>query len=233
MNINLMMRPTMCSQPAVIFGVCRRYQIIISHLQRNFASRGMFFLKMGETMPDIQARLTRTVVLVGMMGAGKTAIGKALSARLAVPFEDSDAEIESASKLSIAEIFDRYGEPFFRDKESQVIARLLDGPPCVLSTGGGAWLSPENRAYMAGRAAVVWLKADLDLLWSRVKHKSTRPLLRTANPRATLAQLLETRTPAYEQAEFTVETRPDWSIDQTTAAVLDRLIKAGILESRE
>ncbi|WP_127558641.1 shikimate kinase [Nioella ostreopsis] len=187
---------------------------------------------MGETTPDIRAHLTRTVVLVGMMGAGKTAIGKALSAQLAVPFEDSDAEIEAASKLTIAEIFDRYGEPFFRDKESQVIARLLDGPPCVLSTGGGAWLSPENRAYMAERAAVVWLKADIDLLWTRVKHKSTRPLLRTANPRATLAQLLEARTPAYEQAEFTVETRADWSIDQTTAAVMDTLTRAGIVETR-
>jgi len=187
---------------------------------------------MGETTPDLQAHLTRTVVLVGMMGAGKTAIGKALSARLRVPFEDSDAEIEAASKLSIAEIFDRYGEPFFRDKESQVIARLLDGPPCILSTGGGAWLSPANRAYMAERAAVVWLKADLPLLWNRVKHKTTRPLLRTANPRATLAELLEARTPAYEQAEFTVETFPEWSIDQTMTSVLDRLIAAGIVEIR-
>ena len=113
-----------------------------------------------------------------------------------------------------------------------MIARLLDGPPCVLSTGGGAWLSPENRAFMADRAAVVWLKADLDLLWTRVKHKTTRPLLRTANPRATLAQLLEARTPAYEQAEFTVETRPDWSIDQTTASVLKTLTEAGIVETR-
>lgn len=188
---------------------------------------------MGETTPDNPVKLTRTVVLVGMMGAGKTAIGKALSAQLGVPFEDSDAEIEAASKLKIAEIFDRYGEPFFRDKESKVIARLLDGPPCVLSTGGGAWLSPENRAYMAKRAAVVWLKADLDLLWTRVKHKSTRPLLRTATPRATLAQLLEARTPAYEQAEFTVETRPEWSIEQTTASVMDTLTRAGILEIRK
>ena len=187
-------------------------------------------MKMGESTPDLQAQLRRTVVLVGMMGAGKTAIGKALSARLAVPFEDSDAEIESASKLSIAEIFDRYGEPFFRDKESKVIARLLDGPPCILSTGGGAWLSPQNRAYMADRAAVVWLKADLALLWSRVKHKSTRPLLRTDNPRATLAQLLAARTPAYEQAEFTVETQPDWSIDQTTDSVFKTLTDAGIVE---
>lgn len=185
---------------------------------------------MGESTPESGLRLTRTVVLVGMMGAGKTAIGKALSARLAVPFEDSDAEIEIASKLSIAEIFDRYGEPFFREKESQVIARLLEGPPCVLSTGGGAWLSPANRAFMAAGAAVVWLKADLDLLWARVRHKNTRPLLRTANPRATLAELLQQRTPAYEQAEFTVETRAEWSIDQTTDAVMEQLLSAGIVE---
>jgi len=186
---------------------------------------------MGESTPETGAKLTRTVVLVGMMGAGKTAIGKALSARLSVPFEDSDAEIEAASKLSIAEIFERYGEPFFREKESQVIARLLEGPPCVLSTGGGAWLSPENRAFMAQNAAVVWLKADLDLLWTRVRHKNTRPLLRTENPRATLAELLKARTPAYEQAEFTVETRPDWSIDRTTDAVLAALTGAGIVET--
>lgn len=186
---------------------------------------------MGESTPEPQPRLLRTVVLVGMMGAGKTAIGKALAARLSVPFEDSDAEIEAASKLSIAEIFERYGEPFFREKESQVIARLLDGPPCVLSTGGGAWLSPENRDEISARAAVVWLKADLDLLWTRVRHKNTRPLLRTENPRATLAALLETRTPAYEEAEFVVETRAAWSIDQTTDAVMACLTEAGIVET--
>ena len=185
---------------------------------------------MGETTPENILRLTRIVVLVGMMGAGKTAIGKALSARLDVPFEDSDAEIEAASKLSIAEIFDRYGEPFFREKESQVIGRLLEGPPCILSTGGGAWLSPANRARISEKAAVVWLKADLPLLWNRVKHKDSRPLLRTANPRETLAELLAARTPAYEQAQFAVETRAGWSIDQTTDAVMDRLGAAGIVE---
>jgi len=188
---------------------------------------------MGKTTPDPRERLLRTVVLVGMMGAGKTAIGKALSARLAVPFEDSDTEIETASSLTIAEIFDRYGEAFFRDKESRVIARLLEGPPCVLSTGGGAWLSPENRALLSARAAVVWLKADLDLLWSRVRHKDTRPLLRTAAPRDTLAALLAARTPDYEQAEFVIETRPDWSIDRTTDEVLSRLVAAGIVEKSQ
>ncbi len=185
---------------------------------------------MGETTPEITAHLTKTVVLVGMMGAGKTAIGRALSVRLGVPFEDSDAEIVEASKLSIAEIFERFGEPFFREKETQVITRLLDGPPCVLSTGGGAWLSPENRSLISAEAAVVWLKADLSLLWSRVRHKDTRPLLRTPNPRATLKSLLEARTPAYEQAEFTVKTRANWSIEQTTDAVMACLSEAGIVE---
>lgn len=186
---------------------------------------------MRESRPETGGRLLRTVVLVGMMGAGKTAIGTALSARLGVPFEDSDAEIEAASSLAITEIFERYGEAFFRDKESQVIARLLEGPPCVLSTGGGAWIAPETRALLSARAAVVWLKADLDLLWARVRHKDTRPLLRTENPRATLAELLAARTPAYEEAEFVIETRPDWSITRTTDAVLARLTAAGIVET--
>lgn len=167
-----------------------------------------------------------------MMGAGKTAIGRALSARLRVAFEDSDAEIEAASKLAISEIFERYGEGFFREKESQVIARLLEGPPCVLSTGGGAWLSAENRRMIGARAASVWLKADLDLLWARVRHKDTRPLLRTPDPYATLASLLDARGPAYAEAEFTVHAQASWSIEQTTDAVMERLFRAGVLEAR-
>jgi shikimate kinase len=189
-------------------------------------------LGMGETTPKGPLKLTRTVVLVGMMGAGKTAIGRALATRLHVAFEDSDAEIVTASKLAISEIFERYGEGFFREKEGQIIARLLEGPPCVLSTGGGAWLSAENRQLIGGRAASVWLKADLDLLWARVRHKDTRPLLRTADPLATLAALLEMRGPAYEQAEFTVQAQANWSIDQTTDAVVDCLFRAGVLEAK-
>lgn len=181
-------------------------------------------------MPEPGLQLTRTVVMVGMMGAGKTAIGRALAARLGVAFEDSDAEIVAASKFEISEIFERYGEDFFREKEARIIARLLDGPPCVLSTGGGAWLSAENRAMIAERAVSVWLKADLELLWTRVRHKDTRPLLRTDDPRATLAELLVARTPAYEQAAITVETRAHWSIDQTTEAVLKSLTGAGVVE---
>ncbi|MDR0808093.1 MAG: shikimate kinase, partial [Gemmobacter sp.] len=119
-------------------------------------------------------RLRKTVVLVGMMGAGKTAVGTALARILAVPFCDSDEEIVKAAQCSIAEIFERDGEPFFRDRESEVIARLLRGRPCILSTGGGAFLSLRNRDLIAGTGISVWLRADLDLLWQRVRHKSTR-----------------------------------------------------------
>jgi shikimate kinase len=186
---------------------------------------------MGETMPQMRevgdARLRRTVVLIGMMGAGKTAVGRALATRLRVEMCDSDAEIVASSQLSIAEIFDRYGEPFFREKESAVIARLLERPPCILSTGGGAWMSEGNRRLLMSRAAVLWLKADLDLLWERVRHKSTRPLLQTEDPRGTLARLLEEREPIYGEAQITVAARTDWSIEQMAAAVHAALVDAG------
>lgn len=179
---------------------------------------------MGESAPHQTLRLTKSVVLIGMMGAGKTAIGRALAARLGVEMCDSDAEITTSAQLSIAEIFDRYGEPFFREKEGRVIARLLDSPPCILSTGGGAWLSEANRAMLLEKATVVWLDGDLSLLWSRVRHKSHRPLLRTANPKATLAELLEARTPIYALAPYKVSVSPGWSIDETAACVMEILI---------
>ena len=186
---------------------------------------------MGESMPhskpNSQGRLTQSVVLIGMMGAGKTAIGRALSARLRVEMHDSDAEIVTSAKLSIAEIFDRYGEPFFRDKEGRVIARLLNAPPCILSTGGGAWLAEGNRKMLLENACVVWLEADLGLLWSRVRHKSHRPLLQTDDPKATLAHLLETRTSAYELAPSKVTVQPDWSIDATADRVMEILVADG------
>jgi shikimate kinase len=178
------------------------------------------FSVMGESVPQGEMRLTRSVVLVGMMGAGKTAIGRALAADLGVDLRDSDAEIVKSAQLSIAEIFEKYDEAFFRQKEGQVIARLLDGPACILSTGGGAWMSEANRALLTAKACVVWLEADLDLLWSRVKHKSHRPLLRTSDPKATLASLLEDRTPAYALAPNKVQVAPHWSIDQTAEAVM-------------
>lgn len=168
-------------------------------------------------------RLLKTVVLVGMMGAGKTAVGTALARLLNVAFLDSDDEIVKAANRPIAEIFERDGEPFFRDREFEVIGRLLRSEPCVLSTGGGAFLSERNRTQIQDRGVSVWLRADLDLLWNRVRHKTTRPLLRTANPRETLRQLYETRQPFYEQADLVVDSSAAYSIDQMAARVVETL----------
>lgn len=161
--------------------------------------------------------------MVGMMGAGKTAVGTAVARALAVPFRDSDEEIVKAANRSIAEIFERDGEGFFRARESEVLARLLRGAPCILSTGGGAFLSEANRALIHETGVAVWLRADLDLLWQRVRHKSTRPLLRTANPRETLRQLYEARVPLYSQADLTVDSAADLSIDGMAAKVIAAL----------
>ncbi len=177
--------------------------------------------------------LHRTVVLVGMMGSGKSAIGRALAHRLHVMFLDSDAEIERAANASISEIFSRDGEPFFRDRESEVISRLLAGAPGVLSTGGGAYLSERNRASITADGVAVWLKADVDLLWDRVRHKDTRPLLRTADPRATLIELCKKREPFYAQADLSVTTRDGYSIEQTTDLVIQALLsRPDVLEMK-
>ena len=168
--------------------------------------------------------------MVGMMGAGKTAIGTALAKHLDVPFLDSDAEISRAANRTIAEIFERDGEGFFRARESEVIRSLLEGPPCILSTGGGAWLSAENRDVISAKAAVVWLKADLEVLWSRVNHRDTRPLLMTDDPKATLAALQSVREPEYAKAQFTVEVDGGWSIAETTRVVADILRDGGIID---
>jgi len=172
---------------------------------------------------DRAPKLKRTIALVGMMGSGKTAIGRALAQQLDVPFLDSDAEIERAAQASIADIFARDGEAFFRDREAEVIARLLSGTPAVLSTGGGAFLAERNRASIAAHGVAVWLDAELDLLWDRVRHKETRPLLRTADPRATLAEIYEARVPIYAKAELRVPADPGFSIDQMTARVIAAL----------
>jgi shikimate kinase len=169
-------------------------------------------------------RLKKTVVMVGMMGAGKTAVGTSVARSLKVPFLDSDEEIVRAANRSIAEIFERDGEPFFRDREYEVIGRLLRGAPCILSTGGGAFLSDRNRAQIHEAGISVWLRADLDLLWARVRHKTTRPLLRTANPRATLNDLYQARLPSYAKADLAVDASADYSVDQMAARVIDALI---------
>jgi len=164
-------------------------------------------------------KLTRSVVLVGMMGAGKTAVGRALAGRLGVPFRDSDVEIEKAASMTISEIFQRDGEEFFRAREAEVIDRLLDEAPAILSVGGGAFLAQRNRETIARKGLSVWLDADLDLLWSRVKHKNTRPLLRTAQPRETLRELCEARVPLYALADVRVAAHRDYTIDDMAARV--------------
>jgi shikimate kinase len=180
-----------------------------------------------------RSELKRTVVLVGMMGAGKTAVGSALARALGVPFLDSDDEISRAAQMTAAEIFARDGEAFFRARESEVLARLMTGPPCVLSTGGGAFLAPQNRAAIAARGVSVWLRADLELLWQRVRHKATRPLLRTANPRETLRALLEAREPTYALADLVVTAQPQYSIDDMAGNVLDALVGHGDVVVKE
>ena len=185
---------------------------------------------MSERLPPDAPTLTRTVVLVGMMGAGKTAIGGALARKLGVKFLDSDDEIEKAANMSVAEIFERDGETFFRARENEIIARLLQGPPAILSTGGGAFLQAENRELIAREGVSVWLKADLDLLWSRVRHKTTRPLLRTDDPYATLKGLEASRRDIYAQAQYAVEARAEYSIDEMAESVMSCLRKAEIVK---
>ncbi len=168
-------------------------------------------------------RLKKTVVLVGMMGAGKTAVGTALARQLGVPFRDSDEEIVKAAQRSIAEIFERDGEPFFRARESEVLGRLVRGAPCVLSTGGGAFLAEQNRRMISDAGVSVWLCADLDLLWHRVRHKTSRPLLRTANPRETLRTIYEARVPIYALADIKVDSEADLAVEDMAKRVIEAL----------
>ena len=167
--------------------------------------------------------LKKTVVMVGMMGAGKSAIGKSLAAALGVAFMDSDAEIEKSANSTIAEIFERDGEAFFRSAETKVLARLLSGPPVVLSTGGGAFMRAENRDIISATGVSLLLDADLELLWERVRHKDTRPLLQTDNPKQTLADIYAKRAPIYAMADLRVETKASYSIDDTTQAAIQVL----------
>ncbi|GIT87271.1 shikimate kinase [Roseobacter sp. OBYS 0001] len=162
--------------------------------------------------------------MIGMMGAGKTAVGRALAQLLDVPFLDSDHEIEEAANMSVPEIFARDGEAFFRARESEVINRLLGGQACVLSTGGGAFLAEANRAAISARGVSVWLDADIELLWNRVKHRDTRPLLRTPDPKATLSALYETRVPEYAKADMTVPCAPPVAIEQMARRVAEVLV---------
>jgi shikimate kinase len=149
----------------------------------------------------------RNIVLVGMMGAGKSSIGKRLADRLGLTFIDADGEIEMAAGKSIPEIFAEHGEPYFREGEKRVIARILEGSGNVLATGGGAFMNAETRARIATRAVSVWLKAEAEVLMHRVRKRSNRPLLRTPDPEATLRALLAEREPVYALADITAMSR--------------------------
>jgi shikimate kinase len=149
----------------------------------------------------------RSVVLVGMMGAGKSTVGRRLAGRLRLPFVDADTEIEAAAGMSIPDIFETHGESHFRDGEARVIARLLEGGPQILATGGGAFMREDTRARICDKAVSIWLKADADVILRRVRRRENRPLLQTADPAATIGRLIEIRHPIYELAEVTIASR--------------------------
>jgi shikimate kinase len=168
----------------------------------------------------------RSVVLVGMMGAGKSSIGRRLAARLGIPFVDADSEIEKAAGMTIPEIFATHGEPYFRAGEARVIARLLEGGPQVLATGGGAFMNPETRANIHAKGISVWLRATLEVLSRRIKRRTDRPLLKTTDPVATLRRLMEERYPVYAEANLTVESREvphDTIVDEIVAGLRGRV----------
>ncbi len=174
-------------------------------------------------------RLKRTVALVGMMGAGKSSLGRRLAARLEVPFRDADAEIEAAAGCSINDIFDRYGEAAFRDCERKVISRLLHEAPHVLATGGGAFIDEPIRENVKTSALSVWISVPVEVLVARVSRRDTRPLLRNGNPQEILARLLTEREPIYAQADLTV-TGEDGPHGASVQRILDALQERGMLE---
>ncbi|MBX9989582.1 shikimate kinase [Phreatobacter oligotrophus] len=173
----------------------------------------------------------RTIVLVGLMGAGKSTIGKRLATRLNLPFVDADTEIEKAADLTIPEIFARHGEAYFRAGEVRVVARILESGPQILATGGGAYMNPETRARIAERGISVWLKADLDVLMKRVRRRNDRPLLKADDPEAVLRRLMDERYPVYAEASVTVMSR-EAAHDEIVDDVL-RALTAFLLPSDE
>ncbi|MBM3583423.1 MAG: shikimate kinase [Alphaproteobacteria bacterium] len=178
---------------------------------------------MGES---VAAPIDRIIVLVGLMGAGKTSVGRWLAARLDVPFIDTDAEIERAAGCTIAEFFARHGEEAFRDGERKVIARLLEGPPCVLATGGGAFMAPETREAVRAHGTSVWLRAELDVLAARLgrSRRKTRPLLANGDLRGTLQRLIDQRYPVYAEADIVVDS-VDGPHEAVVVAVLEALAR--------
>lgn len=160
-------------------------------------------------MSEPPHRIDRCIVLVGLMGAGKSTVGKRLARRLALPFIDADEEIERAADQSVAEIFERFGEAHFREGERRVVTRLVEGPPKVVATGGGAFMNDETRSLILDRAIAVWLDADVDILAERVARRDTRPLLKGRDAREVLAELAERRRPVYAEAPIHVRSGPE------------------------
>jgi shikimate kinase len=180
-------------------------------------------VRMRPSSPDAPAFAPgRTLVLVGLMGAGKSSVGRRLAARLALPFTDADQEIEAAAGMTISEIFGRHGEPAFRDGERRVIARLLGDPIHVLATGGGAFMDERTRAVIHERAVSIWLRAELDELVRRVSRRTDRPLLKGADPRVVLERLIAERYPIYAQADVTVPSSSG-SADETVDRIVAQL----------
>ena len=183
---------------------------------------------------DIAAALgSRSIVLVGMMGAGKSTIGRRLAARLRLPFTDADTEIEAAAGMSIPDIFETRGEAQFRDGEARVIARLLEHGPIVLATGGGAFMREETRDRIRAKAISIWLRADADVIMRRVRRRADRPLLRTADPEATVNRLLGEREPVYQNADLTILSRDvphDRIVEECIEALRARLCGSAPVE---
>jgi shikimate kinase len=174
----------------------------------------------------VTALQSRSLVLVGMMGAGKSSIGRRLAARLEIPFVDADAEIERAAGMTISEIFAKHGESSFRSGEARVIARLLEAGPQVLATGGGAFMNTDTRALIGQKGISIWLKADYDILLRRIRRRNDRPLLDNENPADTLRRLIEERYPVYGLADVTVHSRDvphDTIVDEILASVAQRI----------
>lgn len=167
-------------------------------------------------------RVDRPIVLVGLMGVGKSTVGKRLAARLELPFVDADHEIERAADMTITEMFERYGETAFRDGERRVIARLIDGTPKVIATGGGAFMADATRALILDHAISIWLDADIDVLAERVGRRDDRPLLKGKDPQAVLRELAAIRNPVYAQAAIHIHSKPQ-PHDHAVNAILDAL----------
>jgi len=163
----------------------------------------------------------KPIVLIGLMGAGKTTVGRRLAQRMRLPFVDADVEIETAAGMTITDIFERFGEPHFRDGERRVIARLIDGTPKVIATGGGAFLNEQTRRLILEQATAIWLDADPEILADRVKRRDTRPLLRGKDPRVVLTELARVRNPFYALAPIHIP-----SIAAPHEATVDAILKA-------